>query len=330
MEQEKETIVVIGFGWVGQANAIALAKLGHEVFFFDTGSPANHYADRFAEDYERIRRIKDPLAKDGPNTVYIVCVGDRVSDEGVQDISYIESALAALKGARGVVVLRSTILPNTLARLSYDFYVPEFLHEVKAVEESITPHFLVVGTKKSGLSEPSFFAIWEERALRTFRGTPDEASHIKYLSNLWNAIRIAFVNEYGCSIAEPSTPEAVAKIDRVMHFMFENAPYRRFGRSYDGHCLPKDSRAYARFAENAGRHTFLLKGMIDSNNAHQKIEGKFGHIKKWFSEWERRDGSGWVALRELGRSVRRNVSKPVTALRRRQAALRTRDIQDSQ
>ena len=35
---------------------------------------------------------------------------------------------------KGKIIIRSTILPNLLVTLQFDFYVPEFLHEIRAVE----------------------------------------------------------------------------------------------------------------------------------------------------------------------------------------------------
>ncbi len=100
-QQNKEHIVVVGFGWIGQANAIALVDMGYPVSYFDPATPALHYQDSYSSHYERLERVDNVLAHDGPDTCYLVCVGDRVSDEGVQDVSLIRSALDSLKKAKG-------------------------------------------------------------------------------------------------------------------------------------------------------------------------------------------------------------------------------------
>jgi hypothetical protein len=56
-----ERIVIVGFGWVGQANAIALTEMGQEVFFYDVLPPRQHYEKTHKEAYERIRPLKSPL-----------------------------------------------------------------------------------------------------------------------------------------------------------------------------------------------------------------------------------------------------------------------------
>ncbi|TSC55273.1 MAG: hypothetical protein Greene041679_675, partial [Parcubacteria group bacterium Greene0416_79] len=191
-------VVIIGFGWVGQANALALSFLGYRVFFYDlTKAPARHYEKEWSRFYERVRSLEDPLAEDRVETVYLVCVGDQVNQDGLQDISQISKALKMLTDAKGTVVLRSTVLPEHLGKVRFDYYLPEFLHEKHAVEECIHPYLFVIGKGNTHRAEPAFFADWERRAAKVFRGTPREAAYLTYLSNIWNALRISFTNEMG-------------------------------------------------------------------------------------------------------------------------------------
>lgn len=285
----KEQIVIVGYGWVGQANAIALSKMGYSVSFFDPHPPDLHYQSEYANEYEKVGQLSYVLENDSPLTWYIICVGDVVSEDGVQDVSRIQSAVESLSGRAGHLIIRSTIRPDYLEKFSFDFYLPEFLHEKAAVAECISPHYLVIGEGSAAL-EPSFFAAWERVAGSTFRGTPKEASHIKYLSNLWNALRIAFVNEMGASIASPDSPEHRKEIDRVLAFLFGDALYMKYGRAFKGHCLPKDSRAYARYIEDLNGTAALLRGMYESNTAQLKKE-EHTDMPEWFSNWENHTGS---------------------------------------
>ena len=281
IEDGPEKIVIVGFGWVGQANALALAADGFDVSFFDTGIPKRHYAQKFNRLYGSLHQLENILEIDSDRTVYVVSVGDRVSEEGVQDISLIKKALDALRGARGTVVLRATVLPQRLSELKFDFYVPEFLHELKAVEECIKPHFFVVGSRGTK-PEPSFFETWRSRTGKVFVGTPEEASYVKYLSNVWNSLRIAFVNEFGDAIEEPKTEEVRNAIERVLDFVLERKSYLKYGRSFSGHCLPKDTRAFMGAYPNA----FLVRAAHESNNAHREVEKRYNTLPEWFSFWE--------------------------------------------
>lgn len=305
----EERIVVVGFGWVGQANALALKILGFDVSYFDPGEPPRHYQD-YASVYDSIPKLPTIMSKDGEGTWYVVCVGDRVSEDGVQDISNIKNALDSLKVALGGVVLRSTILPDFLEDMKFDYYVPEFLHEKKAVEECIDPYFFVLGSKKEVRNPPRFFTLWKKRARKVFEGTPREASFIKYLSNLWNALRIAFVNEFGNAIGRPSDKEHLAEIERVINFLFDHRAYLRYGRGFGGHCLPKDTRAFRQWYEKGDTKLPLIAGAYESNERHQKLEEKFPLTPEWYSEWPDRHISGRQALRELLYAVKKYILHP--------------------
>lgn len=297
---KKETYVIVGFGWVGQANAVALAIQGYDVAYFDPGTPPHHYSPEYAHAYEKVKRLSNVRELDSENTWYMVCVGDRVSEDGVQDISLIEKALAGLKGVEGGVMLRSTILPDLLEKLPFDYYVPEFLHEKDAVEECLKPYLVVTGAKKNGeRPEPSVFALWRSLARKSFVGTPREASFIKYLSNLWNATRIAFVNEFGDAIGRPTDKQALNNIEDIIGFMFDNRSYLRYGRSFGGHCLPKDTRAFMNWYSKGETTLPLLKGVYESNTKHAELEKKYPLIPAWYSKWPDRQISGKRALQEL-------------------------------
>ena len=303
----KERIVIVGFGWIGQANAIALRLAGYDVSYFDPATPKHHYSDDYAAVYAQLERLASVTDDDSPDTCYIVCVGDRVSEEGEQDIGSIKAALASLADAKGTVTLRSTILPDLLPDLRFDFYVPEFLHEKKAVEECANPYFFVIG-KKHGTTrtDPSFFELWRGRAHKSYEGTPREASLIKYLSNLWNSVRIAFVNEFGDAIGRPTDKAHLEEIEHVVNFLFDNRNYLRYGRSFGGHCLPKDTRAFRRWYQK-DRSLPLIAGVYESNERHRELEEKYPLMPEWYSKWPDRHISGWKAFRELLYAIRKRL-----------------------
>ena len=300
---EKEKIVIVGFGWVGQANALALKYAGHNVSYFDIATTTLHYKDKYEFLYNDLNLLQSLLENDSTDTWYVVCVGDKVSPEGEQDISAIKKVLELLKGAKGRVILRSTVLPGYLATLKFDYYIPEFLHEKKAVEESIKPQFFVLGMRNKEISLPTFIIEWKDKATKSFSGTPEQASYIKYLSNSWNALRIAFVNEFGNSIASPDNIENVESIEKVINFLFEEKAYLRYGRSYGGHCLPKDTRAFINWHKKNSKNVPLMEGMHHSNEAHRVIEKQNPYLPEWFSEWVRPQISGRAALGALWFSI---------------------------
>jgi UDPglucose 6-dehydrogenase len=282
--------------------------LGEEVYYFDPKPPENHYKDSHSEIYRHIKELKHPLEVDSPETYYVVCVGDRVTSDGRQDISLIKQALDSLKNRQGVIVLRSTILPHYLKDLDFDYYVPEFLHEKRAVEESVRPHLFVVSKKpSSNKNPPKFFAKWEKSAYKKFSGYPEEASIIKYLSNIWNSLRIAFINEFGDAIVDPQSKDHVAEIEKIVDFMFGGKSYLRYGRSFTGHCLPKDTLAFYSYFKNTGKNTMLIESAFKTNDVHKDTYNERGFIKEWFSEWEKPEVSGRVALASLFKVAKKRL-----------------------
>ena len=309
MNIPKELIVVVGFGWVGQANALALTKAGHDVCYFDVQKPTFKYTDTEERIYNKVPPLAHVLERDSANTWYLVCVGDKVLSDGTQDISAIAAALKSLKDAKGGVILRSTVLPGYLSSLNFHYYVPEFLHEKKAIEECMAPHYFILGDRGTLNRQPTFFETWRTNAGKIFVGTPEEASYIKYLSNLWNSVRIAFVNEFGDAMAHPENKEKLANIEKIIDFFFERKSYLRYGRSYGGHCLPKDTHAFLAWHMAQGKDVSLLAGTHASNLAHKKIEEKYPYLPEWYSEWIRPQMSGQVALKALRASIVRNIKK---------------------
>ena len=283
LKEESEKIVVVGFGWVGQANALALVRMGFEVFYYDILAPKLHYADKYNALYEKIKALETLLQVDSQNTWYVVCIGDRVDEKGHQDISLIEKALESLRPAQGKIILRSTILPKYLKNLSFYVYLPEFLHEINAVEDCLNPFIFALGSREK-ITYSSFMEQWEKRAYKVFKGTPEEASYIKYLSNIWNSLRIAFVNEFGDSITLPENQQQREKIEHIVDFFFEKKGYLRYGKSFSGHCLPKDSRAFSVW-KNEAAPSPLLKAIGESNNLHKRIEEDYD-LPQWFSSWD--------------------------------------------
>lgn len=285
MPDNKEKIVIVGYGWVGQANALSLFQMGYPVFYYDITPPVCRYAERYENFYQQVRSLGSLLEKDSKDTWYVVCVGDRVQPDGIQDLSLIKKALAGLKEAKGGVILRSTVLPKHLASLNFNFYVPEFLHEKHAVEECLNPFYFVLGRRDEVRKEPSFLFAWQLRAKKVFKGTPEQASYIKYLSNIWNAVRIAFINEFGNLIQEPTERRSVLEIEQVIDFVFEKKNYLRYGKSFGGHCLPKDLLAfYTAHVENKSVH--LLQAAFQSNELHKKKERNYSYLPEWFSSWD--------------------------------------------
>jgi len=277
-----ETIVIIGFGRVGQANALALSLMGYSVHYYDIQEPYRHYLNSYASVYERITALPYARAQDNDRTSYVVCVDDDLSTNGEQDTSRIQKVLEDLRDTVGRVILRSTVLPDRVEGLRCHYYVPEFLHEKSAVKDCLNPAWMVIGRNCDG-ELPKFLETWTRRASKVFIGSPREASFIKYLSNMWNATRVAFVNEFGSAVGSPFLTKNLSQINRVIDFILENDTYLRYGRAFGGRCLPKDVRAFLKYCNDAGIAMHLLSGACQAN-AHHRSRPDHELLPEWFSE----------------------------------------------
>jgi UDP-glucose 6-dehydrogenase len=120
-------------------------------------------------------------------------------------------------------------------------------------------------------------------------------------------VRIAFINEFGNAINIPKTPEDIKYIERVIDFIFGGKSYLRYGKSFGGHCLPKDTLAFQGMMSKKGIEPNLIRGVIHSNDLHGVLHSQNGVVKEWFSEWEKSEISGRVALKSLVKAIKRRV-----------------------
>jgi UDP-glucose 6-dehydrogenase len=261
-------LVVLGFGKVGQANAIALQDDFDSTYFYDENTPEFHYLASNSNSYKKILRLNDPVSEDSIDTLYWVCVNDEKNIDGTQDISKIKKMLNRLSCVEGARVLRSTVLPHHLSEIDFDYYSPEFLHERNAIVEAKYPNTFALGSRKRG-SPPNILQILMKRAAIKFVGTPEEVAFIKYYDNIWKAAKITIVNELG-DIAKFSSLLNQGSFDRVMQFNFSGDDYQRYGQAFTGKCLPKDLTAFIRWAREIGSHTDGLDGIVNSNERHEK------------------------------------------------------------
>jgi GDP-mannose 6-dehydrogenase len=150
----------------------------------------------------------------------MICVGTPSNAQGAVDVSALTAVCSQLAGfiagskSFRTVVIRSTVLPDVVAetiipaleskglRAGIDFGVcvnPEFLREGSAVDDFFSAiHLIGQLTKTSGEATARVYANLDAPILRTNIPT---ASLVKYASNAYHAVKVAFANEVG-SLAE--------------------------------------------------------------------------------------------------------------------------------
>lgn len=180
-----------------------------------------------------------------------------------------------------LIVIKSTVPPGTTAVVRHailreaprglpDLQVicnPEFLREGTAVEDFLTPERIVVGANEPKAGQLLFQLYRPLLHYPTVEilTSPINAELIKYASNSYLAVRLSFVNELA-GLCEKLGGN-IGEVTRAMGLDHRIGPdYLRAGLGYGGACLPKDTRALAWAAREAGAPLTVLEGAITANH----------------------------------------------------------------
>jgi UDPglucose 6-dehydrogenase len=190
------------------------------------------------------------------------------------DMMYLDEAFAILEGNK-IVVIKSTVLPGTTAFYQQKFpqhkilFNPEFLTEATADKDVCEPNRQIVGyTSESKDVAELVMQILPSAPFEKIV-TAEEAEMVKYYNNCFYALKVAYVNQIydlcqKLGINYDMVKEC-AKMEPMMgtnHFEVFHKGYRGYG----GKCLPKDTRALIRLADDNGLNLSLLKKAEEYNN----------------------------------------------------------------
>ncbi len=290
-------ICMIGTGYVGLVSGTCLSDFGHNVICVDkdadkiaalTGGEVPIYELGLRELIERNRKLgRVHLSCDlgeavDRSLVIFLAVGTPGGEDGRADLSQIKAAAAEVAGEMKeykVIAIKSTVPVGTAreirelmeenlsADVSFEVVSnPEFLREGSAVEDFMRPNRVILGATS-------------ERALALMRDiyrplylldTPmvctsnETAEIIKYASNTMLALRISFINEIAnlCELLGGDVYEVARAVgmDKRIGPKFLHA-----GPGYGGSCFPKDVRALAAIARDAGYEFQIAEAVIRVN-----------------------------------------------------------------
>jgi len=298
-------IAVFGLGYVGSVSAACLAAAGHHVMGVDV-DPVKLDSIRQGRSPVTEPDLDEWLGR-GVATGHItvsadtrdavlrselslLCVGTPSRRNGSLESSYLERVVeeigVALAGqsAYHVVGVRSTLLPGVLESklipllerasgrvVGRDIGVcvnPEFLREGSAIKDFQSAPFTIVGESDRRAGDVLLGAYAHLKA-PVHRVRPDEASMVKYASNAYHALKVAFANEIGALSQQLGIDgRQVMRVfceDRDLNI---SKRYLTPGFGFGGSCLPKDLRALNYLAKDRDLSTPLLGSVIASNEAH--------------------------------------------------------------
>ncbi|MFY0679466.1 MAG: UDP-glucose/GDP-mannose dehydrogenase family protein [Thalassovita sp.] len=302
---EKPAISVVGLGYVGAVSVACLSGLGHRMVGVDVdatkiaqisaGQSPIHEKD-LGETLmqgvtDNLITATDDLAQAvRDTTVSFISVGTPTSADGGCDYSYIKAAARSMaEGLRDksdfhVFAMRCSIPPGTTLKIMVpileehsgkkvgrDFGVcfnPEFLREGVAIDDFHNPPKTVIGTTDLRSAEimRNIYLPVDPNPIVT---TVEAAEMVKYVDNVWHATKVCFANEVGrlCKSGGIDSREVMDIF--VQDTKLNLSPYYlKPGFAYGGSCLPKEVRAVAHMAKDAGIELPMIENLDASNRAH--------------------------------------------------------------
>ncbi|GAA4910220.1 UDP-glucose/GDP-mannose dehydrogenase family protein [Nesterenkonia rhizosphaerae] len=298
-------ISVIGTGYLGATHAACMAELGFSVVGVDVDpekidslsrgelpfhEPGLPELIRKHVDSGRLRFTTDMSEVGAWGDVHFIAVGTPQVKGGTgADLTYVDAATTSLvrsiTKSGALIVGKSTVPVGTAARL-YDLvqeqknpgvelslaWNPEFLREGFAVEDTLRPDRLVVGTRAAA-DEAKLREVYAEALGRQ---TPwvstdfETAELVKVAANAFLATKISFINAFA-EVTETVGGDITTLADAIG---FDDRIGRKFlnaGVGFGGGCLPKDIRALqTRVAELGLDHSMKFLDEIDQINLRRR------------------------------------------------------------
>ncbi|WP_377702810.1 nucleotide sugar dehydrogenase [Pseudoduganella sp. UC29_71] len=300
-------ISVFGLGYVGAVSCGCLPELGHEVIGVDTNplkvkminngqSPVVEeginelIAKAVAEGKLRATHdVEDAVLNSDVSLISVATPSNPNYSPNLTAVdAVVRSIGATLRKKQGahVIVLRSTVPPGTTEErilpilleasgrqigdgLSLVFN-PEFLREGSSVKDFHNPPQTVVGSLGEAGYE-AMEAMYKGLPGKFERTTTQIAESVKYLCNVFHAMKIVFANEAGSVLKACNLDgREVMKIFCQDTQLNISPAYLRPGFAFGGSCLPKEVKGFLTMARDLEVPIPTLSALLDSNEAHIK------------------------------------------------------------
>jgi len=257
---KKQKILIIGAGYVGLSNAI-IFKDYYDVYIYDSNktkidlirenkSPLNclefiNFFDDQAPDF----KVLDELNNLSNFKFCIICISTNYinKENKFDDKNIINLIIQILKHNNKIhFVIRSTIsvgfCSQLIQKINYDriSFVPEFLRENSAIDDSLKPNRFVIGSLPRYFKKlVDLFHVVIKSDVPVIRCDHTTAESIKLFSNAYLALRVAFFNEVDSfalsyQLDSYNLISGISLDTRIGNF------YNNPSFGYGGYCLPKD------------------------------------------------------------------------------------------
>ena len=235
-------------------------------------------------------RFADQINKEIVSSDFVfITVGTPTDSNGKIDLTNMKSALASIAEHmtnlqnKPSIIIKSTVVPGTTMRVikqileknglreSVDFDLltnPEFLREGSAMQDTVSPHAIVVGGSNSKSIEnlTKFYRTIYKKKQNIVETNNVTAEVIKYANNAFLATKISFIN----SIANICQKLPGTNVDMIAQIIGMDPrignQFLRAGPGYGGSCFPKDVQALISFANDIGYKPILFDAVKNTNS----------------------------------------------------------------
>lgn len=292
-------ISVFGLGYVGSVTAACFADYGHQVWGVDinknkveminNGQPPV-FESGLKEKLARVlkagtlKATADSKKALSESDLSFVIVATPSEASGKIDPSHLYRACEQIAdtlvelGRKQIVVIRSSVLPNIFKGCEAIFADrapglvelctnPEFLREGSAISDFESPPFTIIGTTHSRV-ESALREVYEDVESPIYILDPLEATMIKYASNVFHGLKVAFANEIGALCrAQGIDSHAVMRTFIQDSKLNISGRYLQPGYAFGGSCLPKDIRAVMSAGNDFDIPLPVISSIIPSNTS---------------------------------------------------------------
>ncbi len=286
-------LAVIGAGFVGLVTAGVFADLGHQVWvveidrqkikklsqgkvpFYEPGLEKLITKNLKANRLKFTSHYREAIP--GAEVIF-VCVGTP-NKNGEIDLNFVYSATKSIAEnlkKPAIIVLKSTVPPGINQELekwikkhtrsNFELAsVPEFLAEGRAIEDTLNPYRVIIGTNKNSVAK-ELLKLHQKLPGKRLICDPASAQMIKYAANAFLPTKISFANAIAvlCDRFGADVNKVMAGLGMDKRV---GPDFLRAGLGYGGACFPKDVEALIRLAAREKYDFQILKAVQAANQA---------------------------------------------------------------
>lgn len=317
-------IAFIGLGKLGLPVALAIESKGHEVKGYDINSQVEeilntkklpYYEDGAQELLDKTNiELKEPeFLKEWADIIFIAVQTPHDKEyEGVTpfpilrkdfDYTFLKQACESVRGAKGLIVIISTVLPGTIEReisLPDVVYNPFFIAMGTTIKDFLNPEFVLLGGKYLTKLQEFYLTIYHNPALHYWCSIR-EAEIIKVSYNTFITAKICIANtimelchRLGAS-SDVVTNALGLATDRII-----STKYLRGGMGDGGGCHPRDNIALSYLSQELNLSYDLYEKLMNCRDRQTQWMAK--EVYKIWKE------SGLEKLYILGKAFKANTN----------------------